>query len=137
MKCAKSNNVCVLKLLKLRLFRPHRSILQTMPGARMPDEFKWQIFGFHRAGPCFKEIDRKTGRHYNTIGRQVHKHAHTNDVRNRKPSGLPHKTLRRDDRALIMLVRRQPFASSATLKRQFSSSSTDKPPDSDISTEVI
>lgn len=90
-----------------------------MPGARMSEAVKWQIIGLHRAGLSFKEIGRRTGRHYSTISRLVRKHAQTNDVKNRRPSGRPRKTTVRDDRALVRLVRRDPFASSATLKRQW------------------
>ena len=90
-----------------------------MPGRRMSEGLKWQIIGLRRAGLSFKEISRRVGRHYTTISRLVRKHGQHNDVKNLRPSGRPRKTTLREDRALIRLVRRNPFASSSTLKREW------------------
>ena len=90
-----------------------------MPGARMSEALKWQIIGLLRAGLSFKEIARRTGRHCSTIGRLARKHAQTNDVKNRRPSGRPRVTSAREDRNLIRLARRYPFSSSPSLKRQW------------------
>lgn len=100
----------------LWLFTP---LFDRMPGARIPEGEKWQIIGLHRAGLSFKEIARRTGRHYTTISRLVRKHAQTDDVKNRRPSGRPRKTTVREDRALVRLVRRYPFESSSTLKHRW------------------
>ena len=87
MKCGKSNNVCMLKLLIMELFWP-RSKVQTMSGAKMPHEVKWQIVGLHRVGLFFKDTGKELGAiMYSTISCLVHNHARTNDVSNRRPSG--------------------------------------------------
>ena len=59
------------------------------------------------------------GYHYTVISRLVRKHGQTNTVVDRQRTGRPRITSIREDRRLIRLARRQPFATSATLKDQW------------------
>jgi hypothetical protein len=49
----------------------------------------------------------------------INKHRLTNDVKDRSRSGRPRIISRREDNALGRLVRRNPFANSTVLKRQW------------------
>lgn len=90
-----------------------------MARRRISEDQRWQIIGMHSAGMSHKAIGRQLGYHYSVISRLVRKHDESNAVKDRPRSGRPRATSQREDRALIRLVRRQPFASSPSLKRQW------------------
>ena len=88
-----------------------------MARRRLSEGQRWQIIGLHAAGMSFKAIGRQTGYHYTVISRLIRKHAQTNQVKDRPRSGRPPVTSHRENRALIRLARRLPFATSTVLKR--------------------
>lgn len=71
------------------------------------------------AGMSYKAIGRQLGYHYTVISRLVRKHGATQNVKDRHRSGRPSVTTQREDRSLGRLVRRNPFATSTRLKRQW------------------
>jgi transposase len=66
-----------------------------------------------------RQIAQRVGHHHSTVSRIVNKHRLTNDVKDRPRSGRSRITSRTDDNALGRLVRRNPFAKSTVLKRQW------------------
>ena len=78
-----------------------------MPGRRhLPQETRWQIIGMNRTGMSCRAIGENLNTNHSVVSRLVPKHAETGHVRDRPRSGRPKKTSRRDDRALLLLVRR-------------------------------
>ena len=90
-----------------------------MARRRLPEAQRWQIVGMHSTGMSFKAIGRQLGCHHTDVSRLVRKHRQTNDVKDLPRSGRPRVTSQREDRALVLLVRRQPFSMSTRLKPQW------------------
>ena len=86
---------------------------------RLTEAQRWQIIGMHSTGMSFKAIGRQLGCHYTVISRLVREHQQTNHVQDHTRSGRPRVTSQREDRALLRLVGRQPYATSTALKRQW------------------
>ena len=89
-----------------------------MAKRRLSEAQRWQIIGIQSTGMAFEAIGRQLGYHYTVISRLVRKNHQTNDVNDRARSGRPRVTTQRDDRALVRLVRRQPFCTNSRLKHQ-------------------
>ena len=90
--------------------------MRNMARRRLTEAERWQFIGMRTTGMSFKDIGRRVNRHYTVISRLVRKHLATNDVKDLQRSGRPRITSPREDRALVRLVRRQPFYSSTLLK---------------------
>jgi IS30 family transposase len=86
---------------------------------RISEAQKWQIIDMHTTGMSFKAIGRQMGYHYSVISRLERKHTQTNNVKDLPKSGRPRVTSDRHDRALYLLVRRMPFATSPVLKQHW------------------
>ena len=80
---------------------------------------RWQIIGMREAGMSLRQIAQRVGHHHSTISRIMNKHQITNDAKDLLRSGRPRITSRRGVNALGRLVRRNPFANSTVLKRQW------------------
>jgi transposase len=80
---------------------------------------RWQIIGMREAGMSLRQIAQRVGHHHSTVSRIVNIHRLTNDVKDRSRSERSRITSRREDNALGPLVRRNPFANSTVLKRQW------------------
>uniref|UniRef100_UPI00358E7BB9 ribonuclease H2 subunit B isoform X1 n=1 Tax=Myxine glutinosa TaxID=7769 RepID=UPI00358E7BB9 len=83
---------------------------------RLSDGERWRIIGMIESGMSRKAVARTFGYHHSVITRLVQKHQETDAVKDRPRSGRPRVTTVRQDRALLRLVRRYPFASSHFLK---------------------
>lgn len=85
----------------------------------MPDPYnaqkRWQIVTLFQEGYLLKDIARKCRVSRNTVGRILNLYRRTNQVIPRKPTGRPQKTTERDDRRLMVLVRRNRMKSAAWL----------------------
>ena len=73
----------------------------------------------HFVTMSLRQIVQRVGHHHSTVSRIVDTHRLTNDVKDRPRSGRSRITPRREDNALGRLVRRNPFANSSVLKRQW------------------
>ena len=78
-----------------------------------------KFIGMGNAGLSFREIGRQINRHHSVVARLVQTFGVTNDVRDRPRPGRPRKTSRREDAALLRLVRRHPFMNSTVLKTEW------------------
>ena len=76
-----------------------------MPRPRLSEALRWQVIGMNNAGLSSREIGRQLGRHHSVIARLVQKYRATNEVKDRPRPGQPRKTSRREDAALLRLVR--------------------------------
>ncbi|KAK7097776.1 hypothetical protein V1264_004707 [Littorina saxatilis] len=88
-----------------------------MARRRLSEAIRWQIIGMDATGASFKAIGRQLGYHYTVISRLVRKHRQTGDFKDRPQSGRPRVTSEREDRALLRIIRREPFSTSTVLKR--------------------
>ena len=86
---------------------------------QLSNTVRWQIIGMQEAGMSLRQIAHRVGHHHSIVSRIVNKHRLTNDVMDRPRSGRSRITSRREDNALGRLVRRNPFANSTVLKRQW------------------
>jgi len=94
----------------------HGHFLGMMARRRLSDGERWRIIGMIESGMSRKAVARTFGYHHSVISRLVQKHQETDAVKDRPRSGRPRVTTVRQDRALLRLVRRYPFASSNFLK---------------------
>jgi len=65
------------------------------------------------------QIAQRVGHHHSTVSCIVNKHRLTNDVKDRSRPGRPRITSPREHNVLGRLVRRNSFANSTVLKRQW------------------
>ena len=81
----------------------------------------WMQNGYWHArrGMSLRQIAQRVGHHHSTVSRIVNKHRLTNDVKDRPRSGRSRITSWREANALRRLVRRNPFANSTVLKKQW------------------
>ena len=86
---------------------------------QLSNAVRWQIIGMREAGMSLRQIAQRVGHHHSTLSRIVNKHRLTNDVKDCPRSERSRITSRRADNALGRLVRRNPFANSTVLKRQW------------------
>lgn len=86
---------------------------------RLSDGDRWQIIGMINAGMSYSAVGRRLGYNHSVISRLAQKYRQTHHVRDRPRSGRPYVTTAREDRNLLRLVRRFPFATSTFLKRNW------------------
>ena len=86
-----------------------------MARRRLSDTTRWQIIGMSNAGLSGREISRRLGYSQSVICRLLNKFQQTNQVQDRARSGRP----RREDGALLRLVRRFPFLTSTVVKQRW------------------
>ena len=86
---------------------------------RLSEAQKWKNVGMHSAGMSFKAIGRQLGCQHTVVSRLIRKHCQTNNVKDQPRSGRARVTSQREDRALVRLVRRQPFSMSTRLLPQW------------------
>jgi transposase len=86
---------------------------------QLSNAVRWQIIGMREAGMSLRQIVQGVDHHQSTVSRIVHKHRLTNDVKDRPRSRRSRITSRRENNALGRLVRRNLFANSTVLKRQW------------------
>ena len=90
-----------------------------MARRRLSDATRWQIIGMSNAGLSGQEISRHLGYSQSVICRLLNKFQQTNQLQDRARSGRPRKTSRREDGALLRLVRRFPFLTSTVVKQRW------------------
>ena len=90
-----------------------------MAHRRLSDATRWQIIGMSNAGLSGREISRRLGYSQSVICRLLNKFQQTNHVQDRASSGRPRKTSRREDGALLRLVRQFPFLTSTVVKQRW------------------
>ena len=90
-----------------------------MARRRLSDATRWQIIGMSNAGLSGQEISRHLGYSQSVICRLLNKFQQKNHVQDRARSGRPRKTSRREDGALLRLVRRFPFLTSTVVKQRW------------------
>ena len=90
-----------------------------MARRRLSDATRWQIIGMSNAGLSGREIFRRLGYSQSVICSLLNKFQQTNHVQDRARSGRPRKTSRREDGALLRLVRRFPFLTSTVVKQRW------------------
>ena len=83
---------------------------------RLSDATRWEIIGMSNAGLSGREIFRRLGYSQSVICRLLNKFRKTNHVQDNALSGRPRKTSRRENGALLRLVRRFPFLTSTVVK---------------------
>ena len=86
---------------------------------QLSNAVRWQFIGMREAGMSLRQIVQGVDHHQSTVSRIVHKHRLTNDVKDRPRSRRSRITSRRENNALGRLVRRNLFANSTVLKRQW------------------
>jgi IS30 family transposase len=90
-----------------------------MAPPQLSNAMQWQITGMREAGMSLRQIAQRVGRRLSTVSRIVNKHRLTNNVKDRPRSERSRITSPREDNALGRLVRRNPFANSTVLKKQW------------------
>ena len=90
-----------------------------MARRRLSDATRWQIIRMSNAGLSGQEISRRLGYNQSVICRLLNKFQQTNHVQDRARSWRPRKTSRREDGALLRLVRRFPFLTSTVVKQRW------------------
>ena len=90
-----------------------------MAPPQLSNAVRWQITGMREAGMSLRQIAQRVGRRLSTVSRIVNKHRLTNDVKDRPRSERSRITSPREDNALGRLGRRNPFANSTVLKKQW------------------
>ena len=90
-----------------------------MAHRRLSDATRWQIIGMSKAGLSGREISRRLGYSQSVICLLPNKFQQTNHVQDRARSGRPQKTSRREDGALLTLVRRFPFLTRTVVKQRW------------------
>ena len=90
-----------------------------MGPSQLSNAVQWQIIGMREAGMSLRQIAQRVGHHNSTFSRIVNKHRLTNDVKDHPRSGRSRIASLRENNALGRLDRRNPFANSTVLKRQW------------------
>ena len=90
--------------------------MREMARHRLSIGIRWRIIGMKKGGMSCKAIGRQLGYHKSVITRLVQKHAQTSNVKDHARSGRSRITSNHEDRALLQLDRRFPFASTPKLR---------------------
>lgn len=87
-----------------------------MPRRKLSEAEKWQIVGMRNSGQSLRQIAQHFGIHFSIVSRLLKRHRDDGTIQERPRSGRPPKTSEREDRALVRVAKRQPFATARYLR---------------------
>ncbi len=90
-----------------------------MPKRKLSDEVRWSIVTYHKEKMVYQDIAKKCGVSWNCVNNTINRYEETGDIKEKKSSGRPRSTSKRDDQKLLRLAREDPFKSLRKLAQEW------------------